>query len=132
MGVVVEGEETSFETVYCGNSYRFVESRLAPDCCYQLRCRLLLADSASMATPGPCPCLYWRELDPAVQRQAHGQSQYAWSDPVDFRTDMGVPFAFDTSRRGSRSSSPRTVCPPPMPVTTAGAPPSPIAASPRA
>ena len=48
LGVVVEGEEVIFETVYCGNSYRFVESALALDCPYSIRCRVI-----------PCSGSYW-------------------------------------------------------------------------
>ena len=76
LGVVVEGEEIIFETVYCGNSYRFVESALALDCPYAIRCRVI----------------------PALE--AVDEVEYDWSEEVHFRTEPGVPFTFDTNRRG--------------------------------
>lgn len=71
IGVIVDGEETIYETVYCGSSFRFVESGLISGCSYNMRCRAIVG----------AVCLQW-------------------SAAVPFRTEQGVPFTFDPLKRG--------------------------------
>ena len=61
-----EDEPPQYETVYCGNSARFTQAGLSPDCAYLLRCR------ASV-----------------------GAMVLEWSPPAPFHTDAGVCFTFD-------------------------------------
>ena len=67
-----EEEPLHFETVYCGNSTRFTQAGLSPNCTYLLRCR---------ASVGPLL------LD--------------WSTPVKFHTEPGVCFGFDPMKCGA-------------------------------
>ena len=71
IGVLADGEETIYETVYCGNSFRFVQSGLCSGCSYNMRCRAIL-----------------------------GVVALQWSPVVTFRTEQGVPFIFDPLKRG--------------------------------
>ena len=67
-----EEEPLHFETVYCGNSTRFTQAGLSPNCTYLLRCR---------ASVGPL--------------------LLEWSAPVKFHTEPGVCFGFDPMKCGS-------------------------------
>ena len=67
-----EEEPLHYETVYCGNSTRFTQAGLSPNCTYLLRCR---------ASIGPLL------LD--------------WSTPVKFHTEPGICFGFDPMKCGA-------------------------------
>jgi alpha-tubulin suppressor-like RCC1 family protein len=69
--VVVESDELFFETVYCGNSLRFVQSGLSPSCSYYMKCRTIVNGVA-----------------------------LEWSQNVEFRTESGIPFTFDALKCG--------------------------------
>ena len=75
LGVVIPGEETHFESIYRGCGTHLVESALAPDCSYAIRCRY---------------------SSKANQRDVH-----EWSPSLEFGTPSGASFAFDENRCGS-------------------------------
>ena len=63
--------EYHFETVYCGSSLRFVQSGLIPDCTYYIKCRA-----------------YYKALS------------LNWSMIIEFRTQKGILFTFDSMKCG--------------------------------
>lgn len=72
VGVGSQGAECIFETVYCGSSSTLVHSGLMPDCAYQLKCRAYI-----------------------------GGIPLSWSNIVDFQTNQGLLFSFDSLRSGA-------------------------------
>lgn len=66
------GNDMCFDTVYCGTSLRFVQSGLVPDCFYHMKCRAYV-----------------------------GALPLSWSPIINFKTDKGILFSFDTMKAGN-------------------------------
>jgi len=71
-------DKPQWSTVYLGTCLRFVQSSLVSGCSYALRTRVIRRASDTVA-----------------------QEAWPWSDVVPFQTLVGIPFVFDTNRRGS-------------------------------
>lgn len=73
LGVVLDGEESLFDTVYYGTSTKFVQAGLAPNCTYVIKCRIIIGNH---------------------------EYHFKWSKEVQFVTDIGVLFTFDNNKCG--------------------------------
>ncbi len=73
LGVIFEGEQPLFDTIYYGTALKFVQAGLAPNCTYAVKCRVII-----------------------------GNHEYCfkWSEQVQFVTDPGILFTFDSNKCG--------------------------------